>query len=79
MAELDSAINKWIDMVPPHRMCLSLLGSETMTQSILQFNGILIEQIMRSSTSQPLSTRITTCCRFAYIDRSFLLPANLHV
>jgi hypothetical protein len=77
VAELDSALNKWIDDVPDHRMYLSLNFVIAAAQMYnLKSDGIQIWTLMTFSCSRIPSIRVTIMCRFSSTAHSFHHPEN---
>jgi hypothetical protein len=64
VAELDSALNKWIDSVPDHRMQFLPYISHPLTSFVIQFDGIRIGKTMYSSVNQRPSMQVTTTCKY---------------
>ena len=75
MTELDSALNQWVDSLPPHRACfqlMSILGPLHHTCLGNQFAGIQIAPTSYSSRSPQRSSPTTIKFRSPYIGRSSL-------
>lgn len=77
VAELDSALNKWIDAVPDHRVFFVSRPPHHLTHRLLQYAGILTEKIYRSSTNRPSFMPCIITCKFWCIDPSFLRLVDL--
>ena len=82
VAELDSALNKWVDSVPDHRKCT--FGE--IVVHILRFfffffqcDGIPLEKMKTSSTNRRLVTHFIIIFKFLSTGHSFRLPTNHHL
>ncbi|KAG5645114.1 hypothetical protein DXG03_006928 [Asterophora parasitica] len=84
VAELDSALNKWLDSVPDHRAPPSLFSTMIFTNKhLVKFGGILQGRISDSSTNQQHSIAHIIISRSSFINLSYrhrarLLPLPSH-
>jgi hypothetical protein len=78
VANLDSALNKWIDEVPAHRKSVEPMAFTLPIRTLFQSNGIQIAKIRHSRDNQDIFMPASTICRSLSTDRLLLLPSGHH-
>jgi len=77
VAQLDSALNKWVDSIPDH--CKPFYSTPTTNSSfIFQCAGTLQGKMAYSSINLQFSTPIITKRKSSSTGHSYLNPINLH-
>ena len=81
VAELDSALNKWVDSVPDHCMCsrITIHSACIHVLSCFQYDGIPLAKTTTFSTNRRLVTHFIIIFKFLSTVRSSHPPTNLHL
>ena len=80
MAELDSALNKWVDSVPDHCTCARIVIHRCIyPHFFFQYDGIPLGKTKTHSTNQRLATHFIIIFKFLSIVHSSRLLTNLHL